>query len=62
MLYRRAPSAGLQAAYGLCAQLMHFFHQYLLYMTFEVAEPACHAMQASLRAATTIDQVRTPKS
>ena len=37
---------------------MHFFHQYLLYMTFEVAEPACHALQAALRAAATIDQVR----
>ena len=36
---------------------MHFFHQYLLYMTFEVAEPACHALQAALRAAATIDQV-----
>ena len=38
---------------------MHFFHQTLLYMTFEVAEPAWRRFQAALAAAATVEQVRT---
>ena len=53
----RQPSGALRRAYGLCAQLMHFFHQTLLYMTFEVAEPAWRRFQAALAAAGTVDQV-----
>ena len=53
----RQPSGALRRAYGLCAQLMHFFRQALLYMTFEVAEPAWRRFQAALAAAGTVDQV-----
>jgi len=28
--------------------MMHFFHQYLLYVTFEVLEPLWHTMSAAL--------------
>ena len=54
----RQPSGALRRAYGLCAQLMHFFRQTLLYMTFEVAEPAWRRFQAALAAAGTVDQAR----
>ena len=46
----------LQRAYSVCQQLMHFFHQYLLYVTFEVLEPLWHSMFAQCRQATTVDQ------
>ncbi len=36
---------------------MHFFRQTLLYMTFEVAEPAWRRFQAALATAATVDQV-----
>jgi Gamma tubulin complex component C-terminal len=48
----------LRSSYGLCGQMMHFFHQYLLYVTFEVLEPLWHTMEAAMRAATTVDEVR----
>ncbi len=35
---------------------MHFFHQTLLYMTFEVAEPAWQRFQTALAAAATVEQ------
>ena len=37
---------------------MHFFHQTLLYMTFEVAEPAWRRFQTALAAAATVEQAR----
>lgn len=37
--------------------MMHFFHQYLLYVTFEVLEPLWLSLQSAIRAATTLDQV-----
>lgn len=37
--------------------MMHFFHQYLLYVTFEVLEPLWLSLQSHLAAATTLDQV-----
>ena len=37
---------------------MHFFHQYLLYVTFEVLEPLWHSMFAQCQQATTVDQAR----
>lgn len=38
--------------------MMHFFHQFLLYTTFEVLEPLWHTLQAHIRASTTLDQAR----
>lgn len=37
--------------------MMHFFHQYLLYVTFEVLEPSFLGLQAALKAANTLDEV-----
>eukprot|EP00884_Botryococcus_braunii_P002176 jgi/Botrbrau1/1195/Bobra.0163s0009.1 len=37
--------------------MMHFFHQFLLYTTFEVLEPLWHTLQAHIRASTTVDQI-----
>ncbi|KAK9817974.1 hypothetical protein WJX72_005158 [[Myrmecia] bisecta] len=53
----RQSQAVLKRSYGLCQQMMHFFHQYLLYVTFEVMEPLWHTMQTHIKAATTLDQV-----
>ena len=44
-------------AYGLCQQMMHVFHQFRLYVTFEVMEPAWIGMQTSLDKAHTLDGV-----
>lgn len=46
------------SAYGLCQQMMHVFHQFRLYVTFEVMEPAWIGMQSSLDKAHTLDEVR----
>lgn len=48
----------LNRCYSLCQQMMHFFHQFLLYTTFEVLEPLWHTLQAHIRSSTTVDQVR----
>lgn len=40
--------------------MMHFFHQYLLYVTFEVLEPLWHTMSIQCRAASTLDEVSPP--
>jgi hypothetical protein len=53
----RKPERALKAAYGLCQQMMHFFHQFRLYITFEALEPASIIMQSRIRAASTVDQV-----
>lgn len=45
------------SAYGLCQQMMHVFHQFRLYVTFEVMEPAWIGMQSSLDKAHTLDEV-----
>jgi hypothetical protein len=47
----------LKRCCSLCHQMMHFFHQFLLYTTFEVLEPLWHTLQAHMRAASTVDQV-----
>ena len=47
----------LKTAYGLCQRMMHFFHQYLLYVTFEVLEPHWLALQTALKAANSLDEV-----
>lgn len=52
----------LKAAYGLCQRMMHFFHQYLLYVTFEVLEPHWMALQTALKAANSLDEVTHPFS
>ena len=56
----RWPSETLKRCYSLCQHMMHFFHQYLLYVTFEVLEPLWHTMSAQCRTATTLDQVPPP--
>ena len=61
MFCLQAPSEGLRRAYGQCGQLQHFFRQWLLYMSFEVVEPAWQAFQAALRTGAAIDQVRTAR-
>ena len=48
---------GLKRAYGLCQRMMHFFHQYLLYVTFEVLEPHWLTLLRQLNAAETLDKV-----
>ncbi|KAL3137516.1 hypothetical protein ABBQ38_004802 [Trebouxia sp. C0009 RCD-2024] len=53
----RWPSATLKRCYSLCQHMMHFFHQYLLYVTFEVLEPLWHTMSIQCRAASTLDEV-----
>ena len=37
--------------------MMHFFHQFLLYVTFEVLEPLWHTMSIQCHSAKTLDQV-----
>ena len=54
---RRDQEPGLRAAYGLCQQMTHFFHQLRLYITFEVIEPAWLHMNARMKAAKTLDEV-----
>jgi len=54
---RRWPDETLKRAYGLCGQMMHFFAQFRLYLTFEAPEPAWLTMQAQIRSAATLDQV-----
>jgi hypothetical protein len=54
----RDPEPGLKTAYGLCQQMIHFFHQLRLYITFEVIEPAWLHMNARMKAASTLDEVR----
>lgn len=51
---------GLKRAYGLCQRMMHFFHQYLLHVTFEVLEPHWLTLLKDLKAATTLDEVIHP--
>ena len=53
----RKPEKTLMTAYGLCQQMMHVFHQFRLYVTFEVMEPAWIGMQTSLDKAHTLDEV-----
>ena len=53
----RDQEPGLRAAYGLCQQMTHFFHQLRLYITFEVIEPAWLHMNARMKAAKTLDEV-----
>ena len=53
----RRPEKTLMSAYGLCQQMMHVFHQFRLYVTFEVMEPAWIGMQSSLDKAHTLDEV-----
>ncbi len=55
----RNPEPGLKTAYGLCQQMIHFFHQLRLYITFEVIEPAWLHMNARMQAASTLDEVNT---
>ena len=55
---RRWPSSTLKKCYSLCQHMMHFFHQYLLYVTFEVLEPLWHTMSIQCRTANTLDEVR----
>ena len=57
---RRWPDETLKRAYGLCGQMMHFFAQFRLYLTFEALEPAWLTMQAQIRSAATLDQVSHP--
>ena len=45
-------------AYGLCAQMMHFFHNFRAYVTFEALEPAWLTLEARIAAADTLDEVR----
>ena len=54
----RHSEGGLKRAYGLCQRMMHFFHQYLLYVTFEVLEPHWLALLNALKAADTLDEVQ----
>ncbi|BDA43053.1 Gamma-tubulin complex component 2 [Coccomyxa sp. Obi] len=54
-LFKR-PEKTLMSAYGLCQQMMHVFHQFHLYVTFEVMEPAWIGMQSSLDKAHTLDE------
>lgn len=56
----RWPSDTLKKCYSLCQHMMHFFHQYLLYVTFEVLEPLWHTMSLQCRAAKTLDEVHLP--
>lgn len=53
---RRRPERALKTAYALCQQMMHVFHQFRLYVTFEVLEPAWLNMQQRLDAAATLDE------
>ena len=48
----------LQRAYCLCQRMMHFMQNFEYYMTVEVLEPNWHTMEAKLRAAATVDEVR----
>lgn len=57
MMWCRWPSDTLKRCYSLCQHMMHFFHQYLLYVTFEVLEPLWHTMSIHCRAANTLDEV-----
>ncbi|KAL0053447.1 hypothetical protein WJX82_005855 [Trebouxia sp. C0006] len=50
-------SESLNRCYSLCQHMMHFFHQYLLYVTFEVLDPLWHTMSSQCRTATTLDEV-----
>lgn len=54
---RSHSEGGLKRAYGLCQRMMHFFHQYLLYVTFEVLEPHWLTLLSQLNAADTLDKV-----
>lgn len=47
---------GLKRGYGLCQRMMHFFHQYLLYVTFEVLEPHWLELLSALKRANTLDE------
>ena len=38
--------------------MMHFFHQYLLHVTFEVLEPLWLTLQKGVQSATSLDEVR----
>jgi len=49
-------SESLKRCYSLCQHMMHFFHQYLLYVTFEVLEPLWHTMSSQCRTANTLDE------
>ena len=53
----RDQEPGLRAAYGLCQQMTHFFHQLRLYITFEVIEPAWLHMNLRMKTAKTLDEV-----
>eukprot|EP00891_Asterochloris_glomerata_P004229 jgi/Astpho2/4229/Aster-05189 len=48
----------LQRAYSVCQQLMHFFHQYLLYVTFEVIEHHSAFLRRVLKGCLLTRQVR----
>ncbi|KAA6417682.1 MAG: Spc97 Spc98 family of spindle pole body (SBP) component, partial [Trebouxia sp. A1-2] len=56
-LATRWGSETLKRCYSLCQHMMHFFHQYLLYVTFEVLEPLWHTMSSQCRTANTLDEV-----
>ena len=54
----RESDLSLKRAYGLCQRMMHFFHQYLLHVTFEVLEPLWLTLQKGVQSATSLDEVR----
>ena len=62
LMWFRWPSDTLKRCYSLCQHMMHFFHQYLLYVTFEVLEPLWHTMSIQCRAANTLDEVSLSRS
>lgn len=53
----RDSKGGLKTAFGLCQRMMHFFHQYLLYVTFEILEPHWLILRNAVRDATNLDMV-----
>ena len=54
----RESDLSLKRAYGLCQRMMHFFHQYLLHVTFEVLEPLWLTLQKGVQSATSLDEVQ----
>ncbi len=54
---REEPPA-LKTGYGLCQQMMHFFHNFRLYVTLEALEPAWLTLDARIAEASTLDQAR----
>ena len=53
----RDSKGGLKTAFGLCQRMMHFFQQYLLYVTFEVLEPYWLALHKAVRESKSLDEV-----